>query len=418
MERSEQVVVAGAGIAGLTLALTLAEIGVPVTIYEQATRLPSTGLGINLQPHAVRELTDLGLGDELDRVAIPTEEFALVGRDGEPVWHEARGTAAGFAWPQWSLRRGDLHRVLRDAVVDRLGPDAVVTDREVLGYEHRAGGVDVELAADRSSAAVLVGADGLHSKVRARMFPGEGGPRWGGGVLWRGIAEAPTVRSGRTFVVVGGVTRRFMAFPLSEPTADGRQVYNWLAELEFDDRRGWRRGDWNTRVAADEFVESFADWTFDWLDVPALIGRTDAIYEWPMVDRDPVDHWVHGSVVLIGDAAHPMYPLGSNGATQAILDARVLGAAMLEHGPGRDALAAFQSAVLGERNELARRARNAGPMTVLGNVTSRRPVVYGDADVELASSDEVERFVTEFRAATRHAVEALNAAPPTVRTDG
>ena len=269
---------------------------------------------------------------------------------------------------------------------------------------------------ERIETPVLLGADGLHSAVRSRMFPGEGDPRWGGAVLWRGSAPGPPLRDGASFLVVGNTNQRFVTFPISEPNPrTGLQLHNWIAELRFDPSRGWRRGDWNTRVEVDEFVADFEDWNFEWLDIPALIRRSEVVYEYPMVDRDPVDHWVHGSVALIGDAAHPMYPVGSNGASQAIVDARVLGAAFVEHGVGRDALHAYESALLGEMSALLLRNRGGGPVSVLGMVDQQRGTVFGDADT--ISPDEVEQFITGYRTATAIARERLNEAPPTIAPD-
>ena len=199
------------------------------------------------------------------------------------------------------------------------------------------------------------------------MFPGDGGPRWGGSVLWRGTSSGPPLRTSASFVVIGDPTQRFVVFPISEPDpSTGLQVHNWIAELAFDANRGWRRGDSNTRVTADEFVSSFEGWTFDWLDVPDLIRRADHVFEYPMVDRDPVDHWVHGSVALIGDAAHAMYPVGSNGASQAIVDARVIGAEFVRHGVGREALHAYEVRLLASRSALVLRNRRLGPGSISG----------------------------------------------------
>ena len=413
-----QLLVAGGGIAGLTMALTCHEIGVPVRVYESAPELRPFGLGINLQPNAVRELHDLGLADELAAIGVDTREVALVRRDGTDVWSETRGIEAGYRWPQYSVHRGELEMMLYRAAVERLGPDAIVTGHSVTGYEHSIGGVHVELRSsdgttERIETPVLLGADGLHSAVRSRMFPGEGDPRWGGAVLWRGSAPGPPLRDGASFLVAGNTNQRFVTFPISEPDPrTGLQLHNWIAELRFDPSRGWRRGDWNTRVEVDEFIADFEDWNFEWLDIPALIRRSEVVYEYPMVDRDPVDHWVHGSVALIGDAAHPMYPVGSNGASQAIVDARVLGAAFVEHGVGRDALHAYESALLSEMSALLLRNRGSGPVSVLGMIDEQRGSLFGDA--ETISPDEVEQFITGYRTATAIATERLNEAPPTI----
>lgn len=412
-----EVLVAGAGIAGLTAALTLHEIGVRVTVLEAAAKLRPLGLGINLQPAAVRELEDLGLRRELGDLGIETDELTLVGRDGVDIWTEPRGREAGLRWPQYSIHRGELLMLLRRSVVDRLGPDAIRPGHRVTRYEHARNGVDVDVtrpdgSVERLATSILLGADGLHSAVRSRMFPGDGDPRWGGSVLWRGASPGDPIRSGASFVVIGDATQRFTTFPIRDVTT-GERVHNWIAEISFDANRGWRRGDWNSKVSADEFVSAFDDWRFDWLDVPDLIGRAATVFEYPMVDRDPVPHWVHGSVALIGDAAHPMYPVGSNGASQAIVDARVLGAAFVDHGVNREALRAYETELLEKRSALVLRNRALGPGSVLGTLDEAAAAAFGRlADLP---AREVERVISDYRAASAMAVDRLNAAPATIR---
>ena len=408
--------IAGGGIAGLTMALTCHEIGVPVRVYESVRVLRPLGLGINLQPAAVRELHDLGLESELASIGVRIRESALVGRNGNDVWAEPRGLDAGYRWPQYSVLRGELEMMLYRAVVERLGSDAVVTGHRVTGYEHAVGSVFVEVATggtiERTEGSVLLAADGLHSAVRSQMFPGEGGPKWGGAVLWRGTARVPQIRGGASFLIVGNTNQRFVTVPISEPDPlTGMQTQNWIAELRFDPRRGWRRGDWNTRVELDEFIGDFEGWNFEWLDIPSLIRRSDEIFEYPMVDRDPVGHWVHGSVALLGDAAHAMYPVSSNGASQAIVDARVLGAAFIEHGVGPDALHSYESALLDDMSALVLRSRGAGPVSSLGAFDERSAPVF---DVDDISRPEVQQFVAGYRATDRVAIEELNQAPPTI----
>jgi 2-polyprenyl-6-methoxyphenol hydroxylase-like FAD-dependent oxidoreductase len=411
-----EVIVAGGGIAGLTMALTCHEIGVSVRVCESAPALRSLGLGISLQPAAVRELFDLGFESELASIGVAIDRLALVGPDGDEIWWEPRGLHAGYRWPQYSIMRGDLEMILYRAVLDRLEPGVVCTGARVVGYEHAKDGVVVDVAHDgsveRTGAAVLLGADGLHSAVRARMFPGEGGPRWGGAVLWRGATEAPPIGDGSSFLTIGNTAQRFITAPVSQRDAEtGMQTQNWIAERVFDQRRGWRRGDWNTRVEVAEFIGHFDGWDFEWLDIPALIERTDVVFEYPMVDRDPIDHWVHGSVALIGDAAHAMYPVGSNGASQAIVDARVLGAAFVEHGVGRTALRAYETALHDEMNALIRRTRSASPAADVGVTDLRRTSVFDADDIPGA---EVERFIAAYRSTSRFGLDEFNRAPSTI----
>ena len=412
------VLVAGGGIAGLTMALTCHEIGEPVRVFEDARQIRPLGLGINLQPDAVREIIDLGLGAELADIAVETRELALFRPDGSDVWSTPRGLDAGYRWPQYSVHRGELEMLLYRAVVERLGADAIATGHQVAGYEHARDGVRIlcntrDGTSEHVNGSMLLGADGLHSTVRAQMFPGDGGPRWGGSVLWRGTSTSRPLRTGASFVVIGDPTQRFVVFPISEPDpSTGLQVHNWIAELAFDANRGWRRGDWNTRVTADEFVDSFEDWTFDWLDVPDLIRRADHVFEYPMVDRDPVDHWVHGSVALIGDAAHAMYPVGSNGASQAIVDARVVGAEFVRHGVGREALHAYEARMLASRSALVLRNRRLGPGSILGLTDADFDTDFGS--LATMSPDELAAFTAEYDTVSATAIDRLNSSASTI----
>lgn len=417
------VVIAGAGIAGLTLGLTLEQLGVPFRIVEAARSLRPLGVGINLQPNAVRELDDLGLLRGLDRIGIPTEEWALATPTGVEVYAEPRGLAAGYRWPQYSVHRGQLQMLLYDALRQRAGDDVVLPGHRIVDVD--AGPDDATIVCERRldgatvriDGSVVLGADGLHSAIRAWMWPDEGPPVWGGGVLWRATSFGPPVRTGASFVLLGTMDQRFVHYPIARPDpATGTQLQNWIAELSFDPGAGWRRSDWNQRVEIDEFAPAFADWDVGWLDVPGLIASAPEVFEYPMVDRDPAAAWVRGRVGLIGDAAHVMYPVGSNGASQAIVDARVLGARFVEHGVGPSALEAYQDTLLEPISALVLRNRGAGPIAILGEVERR---ARGDLATvthvgDVIPPSEVEAFMADYRAAAGVAVEALNTAPPTI----
>lgn len=422
MDRPERVIVAGGGIAGLTLALTCHQIGVPVTVFESVRELRPLGVGINLQPNAVRELFDLGLADALPTIGVEATEWALVGRGGNDVWSEPRGRAAGYRWPQYAVHRGELQMLLYRTVVDRLGPGSIVTGHRVTGYENLDRTVRVHL--DRRGhghttvdGSILVAADGLHSAVRAQMHAGQPEPHWGGAILWRGTALGAPIRGGSAFTLVGSMDQRFVHYPISPiDPATGLQVQNWIAELTVepdDDTEGWSESSWNKEVTTDRFLPAFAEWNFGWLDVPALVGRAERVWEFPMVDRDPVETWVDGNVILIGDAAHVMFPVGSNGASQAIVDARVLGARLVEHGVGRSALRHFESLLLDDMNSLVLRNRSAGPVAILGVVDERCGGEFDDIE-DVIPRSEIEQFMASYKAAAGFAIEALNNAPPTI----
>src|SRR5688572_9854281 len=344
------VLIAGGGIGGLSVALTLHQIGVPCLVFESVQHLRPLGVGINLQPNAVRELYELGLGsDELDAIGVQTKEWALVGLNGKQVYTEPRGLLAGYKWPQYSLHRGGLQMLLLRTVVERLGADAVRTGMSVTGYRHHEDGVCASIQTRDGrrleiEGALLIGADGLHSAVRAQMHPDQPPIQWGGAIMWRGVTPGVPIRTGASFVGLGTHRHRVVFYPISHPDPmTGLAAINWIAEITVDNSGGWTTGDWNRQVEIESFIQHFEDWNYGWLDVPAMLRGADAVFEYPMIDRDPVPTWVDGNVALLGDAAHVMYPTGSNGASQAVIDARVLGAAMLEHGVTGRALQAYDA---------------------------------------------------------------------------
>jgi 5-methylphenazine-1-carboxylate 1-monooxygenase len=414
------VLIAGGGIGGMALALTLQQIGVPCVVFEAVAELRPLGVGINLQPNAVRELYDLGLNDELlDTIGIQAREWALVGRNGNDVYAEPRGLRAGYRWPQYSVHRGELQMLLYRTVLERLGDGAVRLGERVAGYRQDEHGVTalVESRDGRRSEVpgrLLVAADGLHSAVRAQMYPQQPPIQWGGAIMWRGTTPGRPIRSGASFVGVGSLKHRVVLYPISPPDPrSGLATINWIAEITVDNSQGWTQGDWNRRVALEDFSHHFEGWNYGWLDVPALLRGAREIFEYPMIDRDPVPSWVDGSVALMGDAAHVMYPVGSNGASQAIVDARVLGASMLEHGVTPAALQAYDHKLCADISALVLRNRGSGPFGLLGLVDERCGGVFDDIDRVIPAAER-EAFMARYKAAAGFAIETLNAAPPTI----
>ncbi|KUR71829.1 hypothetical protein AQZ52_09615 [Novosphingobium fuchskuhlense] len=415
-----EVLIAGGGIGGLVLALTLHQIGVPCTVLESVRELKPLGVGINLQPNAVRELEDLGIGEaELDAVGIPAREWALVGLNGKDIYAEPRGKLAGYRWHQYAVHRGQFHMLLYRTVLERLGPDAVRLGCRVSGYRKDAdGGVTalVERAdggREELVAKLLIGADGIHSAIRAQMHPAQPPIHWGGTIMWRGTARARPIRSGSSFVGLGTSRHRVVLYPISHPDADGLADINWIAEQTFDADHDWSKSGWFRPVALPEFAHEFAGFVYDWLDLPALLAGSDVAYENPMIDRDPLPTWADGPVLLIGDAAHPMYPTGSNGASQAIIDARVLGRIMTRQGVTAGALAAFDAELCAPISAVAMRNRGAGPFGLLNMVDERCGGQFDDIDAVI-SAEERAAFMLAYQKAAGFAKEQLNAAPPTI----
>ena len=414
------VIVAGGGIGGLAVALTLQQIGVPCIVLEAVGELRPLGVGINLQPNAVRELYELGIGpDELDEIGLQAKEWALVGLNGNDVYSEPRGLLAGYRWPQYSVHRGQLQRLMLQTVTERLGESCVRTGARVTGYRNHADGITAlvetrtgERAEIRGS--LLIGADGLHSTIRAQMHPAQPPIQWGGAIMWRGTTQAKPIRTGSSFVGLGTHRHRVVFYPISKPDRrTGLATINWIAEITVDNSRGWGDGDWNKRVEIDSFIHHFADWTYDWLDVPSMLRGASEVFEYPMIDRDPVPTWVDGNVALLGDAAHVMYPTGSNGASQAIIDARVLGAAMLEHGVTPAALRAYDTELCGPISALVLRNRGAGPFGLLNLLDERCGSVFDDIDAVIPAAER-DAFMSRYKAAAGFAIEKLNTAPPII----
>ena len=415
-----RVMIAGGGIGGLATALTLHQIGVPCVVFEAAREMRPLGVGINLQPNAVRELYDLGFTEaDLDRIGLPAKEWALVGLNGNDVYSEPRGRLAGYNWPQYAVHRGQLHMLLYDRLVERIGRDAVKLGSRVTGYRKDAAGVTASIEhADGSTSqahgALLIGADGIHSAIRAQMHPGQPPIHWGGAIMWRGTTWAKPIRSGASFVGLGTHRQRMVFYPISQPDPKtGLSMINWIAEVTLDNSEGWKQSGWFREVPVSDFVQHFADWRWDWFDAPSFITQAGTAFENPMIDRDPVATWQDGPVALMGDAAHAMYPTGSNGGSQAIIDARELGAAMVAHGVTPDALGAYNEKLCGPISALILRNRGAGPFGLLNMVDERCGGTFDNIDDVVPPKERAE-FMAGYKAAAGFAIEKLNSAPKTI----
>jgi len=417
------VLIIGAGIAGLTTALSLHQIGVDCRVFESVDTIEPLGVGINTLPHAVRELTELGLADRLAETAIPTAELAYYSKHGQPIWSEPRGLAAGYNWPQFSIHRGELQMILLDAARERLGADRIVTGHHLARWETTAHGVRAHFVDRRSGAAIgeaegalLVGTDGIHSAVRARLHPDEGPPLWNGAILWRGVTRGKPFLTGRSMIMAGHEFQKFVCYPISHEAMErGEAVINWIAERKFRPDHAWRREDWNRRGNLQDFLPQFEAWRFDWLDVPGLIRAAEHCYEYPMVDRNPLERWTLGPVTLLGDAAHPMYPIGSNGASQAILDARVLAREIRAHGPTHEALLAYEAERRPATAAIVLANRKNGPEQVMQAVEERAPAGFTKIE-DVLSAEELEEAAAGYKRIAGFDREILNNRTPIVPT--
>ena len=354
MKAKSKVIIAGAGPAGLTAALHLHRRGFDVTVFESVTELRPLGVGLNLLPHAVRELTLLGLNEQLAAISIPTAELSYHNKFGQLIWREPRGLNAGYRWPQYSVHRGRLQMLLLETAQKRLDKDNIRTGQHLDSFEQDDEGVTARFVyrvtgqqAGEVRGDVLIGAEGIHSVVRRAFYPNEGSPPFSGRMLWRATTEARPFLSGRSMIMAGHADQKFVAYPICpDAAARGSSLINWVAELRVGGDQAPIPRDWSRLADKERFAPAFRQWRFDWLDVPALIYGAKVVYEFPMVDRDPVPRWSHGRVTLLGDAAHPMYPVGSNGASQGILDAAALAEALSSEPDAVVALKRYEAARL------------------------------------------------------------------------
>ncbi len=400
------VIIAGGGIGGLAAALSLHAAGIPCRVLEAVEEIRPLGVGINLLPHAVRELTELGLGERLAETGVATAELRYVSAHGQLIWAEPRGVAAGYRWPQYSIHRGLLQMLLLEVARER--GIAVECGRRVTGFAQDGAGVTALLADGGSVRGdALVGAEGIHSAIRRHFAPGEGAPSWQGAILWRGTTVAPPFLGGRTMVQAGHHDQKFVVYPIRhEP--DGTVLTNWIAEMKVDPSGGFEREDWNRAVDRGKFLPHYESWDWGWLDVPGLIRRGAQVLEYPMVDRDPLDRWTEGRVTLLGDAAHPMYPIGSNGASQAVLDARILARELARGASVEAGLAAYEALRRPPTAALCLANRGLGPDLVLEEVHRRAPDGFDDLH-RVISREELEGVAAGYKKLAGFDPQALNA---------
>ena len=408
----DDVIIVGAGIGGLTLGLALHDANIPCRIFESAAEIRPVGVGINLLPHATKELAALGLEQSLASVAIETGDATFFNRFGQLIYQEPLGRAAGYEHPQFSIHRGDLQMVLLDAFRARAGSDRLNTQHHCAGVEQNETGVSVHFSEGPGGAnrrtvrgRVAIACDGINSAIRRQFFPDEGEPRYSGVNMWRGVTRWKPILSGASMVRAGWLSHgKMVIYPIRSAGADGLQLVNWVAEIETPN---YLKRDWNRRGSIEDFIGAFADWHFDWLDVPAFIRAADSVLEFPMVDQDPLPRWSFGRVTLLGDAAHPMVPRGSNGAGQAILDARALASTLSGNDDPVAALAAYEKQRLEATTRIVLTNRTNPPDAILREVFQRthdRPFASID---DVISRDELVALSEGYKRIAGYSKEAL-----------
>lgn len=412
MEKTLDILIAGGGIGGLTAALALHAKGHRVTVCEATPELKPLGVGINLLPHAVAVLDALSLLPALRAMAVETSALVFTNRHGQAIYRDPRGIAGGYSHPQLSIHRGQLQLKLWDVALARLGAGQMHTGERLLGARMVGSQVFAQFQhADGSSserrADVLIGADGIHSALRRQFYPDEGAPRWNGMMMWRGTSVARPFLDGRTMVQAGHRLAKFVVYPIAPPAADGTQLINWICDRRVrEDGIGGgltapSREDWSKPGQLADLLPTFGSWRFPWLDVPGLIQDATQLFEWPMVDRDPLPRWRHGCITLLGDAAHPMYPIGSNGATQAILDAQCLADQLSVPQSVEAALDAYEAERLPMCAKIVEMNRQEGLDAILDLVEQRAPAGFERLE-DVIDPAEIDSLVRRYKAAAGH----------------
>ncbi|QDL93954.1 flavin-dependent oxidoreductase (plasmid) [Paroceanicella profunda] len=412
-----KVIIAGAGIGGLTTALMLHARGIKAEIYEAAPEVREVGVGINTLPHAIRELAEIGLLPALDAVGMRTRELIYLTRQGQEVWREKRGMDAGHVVPQFSIHRGRLQKVIHDAVIERLGPDAVRTGCRLSGFVQNEGGVTAHFTDTVEGASgltargdVLICADGIHSVGRRSFYPNEGAPSWTGVVMWRGAAEWPVWLDGRTMAIGGGMGGKFVLYPIA-PAEGDRQLMNWVVNIRMKDpeQSPPPPDNWSRPARLEQVLPYAKRFSVPGFDIEGLVRASPQIFEYPMADRDPLPRWTFGRVTLLGDAAHPMYPVGSNGASQAILDARCLADSLAKAEHPRAGLWAYEKERLPKTAEVVMLNRKGGPERVIDEVEKRAPAGFEDVNEVLSRADR-QAIVGGYAGTAGFSVNVLRAA--------
>lgn len=409
-----EIAIIGGGIAGLALALNLHARGMSARVYESVREIKELGVGITLLPHAMRELAAIGLQDTLAAAGVENRESAFFNRFGQLIYKEPRGRFSGYEFPEIGIHRGRLHAILYRTVLERLGPDSVVTGRRCTGVDQDENGVTLHFQDSNNSAQlepvradIAIACDGVNSAIRRQFYPDEN-LVFTGINAWRGVTKHKPIQGGRTYMRVGSIkTGKIVIYPIANNIdGQGNQLINWTTEFEAE---APRMNDWNKPGRIEDFYHVYKDWNFDWLDVAKMIRDSDVVLEYPMCDKDPIQKWTFGRVTLAGDAAHPMYPRGSNGSAQALIDVRVLADLLVGQADPRAALVAFEQKRAAPTAEVVRTNRAFPPDFInikVEELTGDKP--FDDLN-QFITQDELRALSDRYKRVAGFALSDVNA---------
>lgn len=408
-----KVIIAGGGIGGLVTALRLHQEGFEVKVFESVEEVKPLGVGINLLPHSVRVLTNIGLLDKVTAIAVETKELIYANRFGQFFWSEPRGKFAGYRWPQFSIHRGKFQVLLWEETLQTIGAENIKSNCHLSAFEEKGDKIIATFVNKESGEVivseegdVLIGADGINSVVRKILYPNEGGVVFSGNILYRGTALMKPYQSGASMAMIGSMKQKMVIYPIGEKDENGFQLINWVANLKESEGAKLTVRDWNRQVGKEKLLDLYKTWKFDWIDVPSMIEKTDAgIFEFPMSDRNPLDKWSFGRVTLLGDAAHPMYPIGSNGASQAILDADALAKALISEKDVVHALINYDKERVPASANVVLQNRQKGPDFIMDLMEDRFPEGFDSVEIP---HDELAEVMNHYKQVAGFDMQTLN----------
>jgi 5-methylphenazine-1-carboxylate 1-monooxygenase len=409
-----KIIIAGGGIGGLVAAMSLHKAGFEVKVFESVKEIKPLGVGINLLPHSIRVLTNLGLEPKIAQNAVETKDLVYSNKHGQIFWDEPRGRFAGYKWAQYSVHRGDFQMLLFKEAQRILGENAIQINAHLSHFEEKrekiwATFIDRETGkvTHEESADLLIGADGINSVVRKKLYPDEGDVKYSGNVLYRGTAWMKPYLTGSSMVMIGHLGQKMVVYPIdNQLDSNGNQLTNWVANLREGAEYSLKIRDWNRQADKQRLLDLYKNWDFEWLNVPQMIANTEGgIYEFPMSDRDPLPRWTFGRVTLLGDAAHPMYPIGSNGASQAILDADALTQALVEEADMFTALERYDKERVPVTGKIVLQNRQKGPDFIMDLMEERFPNGFTEGEIP---HDELATIMEHYKQVAGFDMKTLN----------